>query len=195
VEKRKNETNEYNLKTFSNPSIGIHGKELPKFKDALPEHWKLRNGFVQTPNHFSRTQMLTSRGMQKVDLIEKIGDGEKVLMKKRTRDEVTEKPGEIGKGPFEVIESEESKIKMGSNHDYRMSTIFGYFLKNKNSQSGTIEPLTTTRKEVRKRTIVNSLPNELQTPKISSGFTVKAKSLIKKQGTSQRLLRSRGFLS
>lgn len=195
TERRNKEINDYNLKTFSNPSIGIHGKELPKFKDNLEEHWKVKNGYLEVPNFFTRTQMLNFKGLQKTDKIEKIGDKHKVMMKKKTKDCITEKPGEVVRSEFEVIENEEAKVKMGSNHDYRLSTIFGYFLKNKNSQSGTLEPLTTTRKETKKQSIVTTVPYELQIPKTTTGFSSKTKTLIKRQGASQRLLRSRGFIS
>ena len=37
-EKKRLETNSYNSKTFSNLSIGVHGKELPKFSENLNEY-------------------------------------------------------------------------------------------------------------------------------------------------------------
>ena len=47
----KKEMITYNMKTFGNVAIGIHGKELPKFADR-PEsrqYWKRDNSYVEEP--------------------------------------------------------------------------------------------------------------------------------------------------
>lgn len=50
-EKRKNERIDYNMKTFSNQTIGVHGHELPKFSEneEMKEYWKFRDGYVENP--------------------------------------------------------------------------------------------------------------------------------------------------
>jgi len=50
-EKRKNDKIEYNLKTFSKQTIGVHGHELPKFSENedMKEYWKFRDGYVENP--------------------------------------------------------------------------------------------------------------------------------------------------
>ena len=59
VEDRKKEMHEKNMKTFGKVSIGVHGKELPKFgeDDAKKEWWKLRKGYNSNPHHRSAAQM------------------------------------------------------------------------------------------------------------------------------------------
>lgn len=38
---------EYNMKTFGKVSIGVHGKELPKYldDDTVKEWWRLKKGY------------------------------------------------------------------------------------------------------------------------------------------------------
>jgi hypothetical protein len=40
-----------NMEKFGNISLGVHGKELPKFSDKTPdrEWWKNYNGYVNSP--------------------------------------------------------------------------------------------------------------------------------------------------
>ena len=42
-EERKKEMLEYNVKTFGKVAIGVHGKELPKYRaeDSTKEWWKM----------------------------------------------------------------------------------------------------------------------------------------------------------
>lgn len=51
-EKRRNESLEYNLKTFSKQTIGVHGHELPKFSEneELKEYWKNKEGYKENPD-------------------------------------------------------------------------------------------------------------------------------------------------
>ncbi len=45
AEKLKRETIEHNMVTFANSTIGVHGKELPKFSESPHlEYWKLHPG-------------------------------------------------------------------------------------------------------------------------------------------------------
>ena len=53
---QRKEINEYNMKTFSNVVVGIHGQELPKFKDV--EYWKMRPDYVEAPGAASRTELV-----------------------------------------------------------------------------------------------------------------------------------------
>jgi hypothetical protein len=49
---RKNERIDYNMKTFSKQTIGVHGHELPKFSEneEMKEYWKFRDGYVENPH-------------------------------------------------------------------------------------------------------------------------------------------------
>lgn len=42
-----------NMDKFGNISLGVHGKELPKYSDSIPdrEWWKHYNGFINSPIH------------------------------------------------------------------------------------------------------------------------------------------------
>ena len=200
AEQRKQEINEYNLKTFSNPSIGIHGNELPKFRDNCKEPWKNRENWVSEPVSRTRTALLTTRDFsKKFEITEKVGseDVEIQLKKSQSKHEICIKPNHRESGlEYKPILKEEFEGTMGSKHDYRLSTIFGYFLKSKSSCNlATAEPVTSSRREVKRETFqTNNQVIEAISPKTITGFAIKTKSLIKKQGTSQRLLRSRGFI-
>ena len=58
-EKRKKENLDYNLKTFSKQTIGVHGHELPKFSEneEYKEYWKYRDGYIENPEVNSMTYL------------------------------------------------------------------------------------------------------------------------------------------
>lgn len=58
-ERRKHEMIEYNLNTFSNKSIGVHGHELPKFAEHedMKEYWKLMEDYKENPNFVSQKEL------------------------------------------------------------------------------------------------------------------------------------------
>lgn len=58
-EKRKKENLDYNLKTFSKQTIGVHGHELPKFSEneEFKEYWKYKEGYVENPEINSMTYL------------------------------------------------------------------------------------------------------------------------------------------
>ena len=59
VEERKKKEVEYNMNTFGNVSIGIHGKELPKFSENKTgqKWWTMKPDYHQKPNFQSRLEM------------------------------------------------------------------------------------------------------------------------------------------
>ncbi len=59
VENRKKNMVEYNMRTFGNVSIGIHGKELPKFSRAqsVQEYWKLSSTYREQPTVSSGVEL------------------------------------------------------------------------------------------------------------------------------------------
>jgi hypothetical protein len=64
VAERKKAMIESNMKTFGNVSIGIHGKELPKFADhpALHQYWKAGNStYIAEPGVKSRVELTQTR--------------------------------------------------------------------------------------------------------------------------------------
>ena len=60
-EKRK-QINDYNIKTFSKQTIGVHGHELPKFSESETnkEFWKLKEGYCENPKFKSQCEYLES---------------------------------------------------------------------------------------------------------------------------------------
>jgi hypothetical protein len=60
-EKRKKEINDYNIKTFSKQTIGVHGHELPKFsecEDSKKEFWKNSTNYCENPKWKSQCEYL-----------------------------------------------------------------------------------------------------------------------------------------
>jgi hypothetical protein len=62
-EKRRKETNDYNMKTFANQPIGVHGHELPKFSENedTKEFWKFRDGYCENPPYQSQVEFLENQ--------------------------------------------------------------------------------------------------------------------------------------
>jgi hypothetical protein len=62
-EKRRKETNEYNMKTFANQPIGVHGHELPKFSENedTKEFWKFKEGYCEHPTYQSQVELLENQ--------------------------------------------------------------------------------------------------------------------------------------
>ena len=62
-EKRRKETNDYNMKTFANQPIGVHGHELPKFSENedTKEFWKFRDGYCENPPFQSQVEFLENQ--------------------------------------------------------------------------------------------------------------------------------------
>lgn len=60
-ERRKKEIFDYNLKTFCQSSIGVHGHELPKFANSnMKEYWKFKDGYCENPKYQSQLELLES---------------------------------------------------------------------------------------------------------------------------------------
>lgn len=204
LEKRKLDTNDYNLKTFSNPNMGIHGNELPKFCDNLQEYWKSKTGYIEDPEIKTRKELLTRRKLGKKyqkdysQSLSAFGPPDvpkRVIKKDLSKAEISEKPGNLALSEkFIAVECPEAIDNEKNQHDYRLSTIFGYFLKSNTVEHNTEEPVQHNEREKsrgseRKNTIIENL-----SPGQTAAMTTRPKSLIKKQGTSARILRSRGFL-
>lgn len=60
-EKIRQETNRSNMEKFSNVVIGIHGQELPKFEEHLPEYYREKPGFVEKPQIASSIELHQSK--------------------------------------------------------------------------------------------------------------------------------------
>lgn len=60
-EQIRQETNRSNMEKFSNVVIGIHGQEIPKFEEHLPEYYRAKPGFVEQPHIASSIELHQSR--------------------------------------------------------------------------------------------------------------------------------------
>ena len=61
VNKRKQEMLENNMRVFGNVSIGIHGKELPKYHKSINEWWHTKSGFNPKPKENSLLRLKQSK--------------------------------------------------------------------------------------------------------------------------------------
>ena len=60
--RRRQEMVDYNMKTFGKVSIGVHGKELPKFhQSATQQWWRLHPTYAESPAHTSQLRMTQDR--------------------------------------------------------------------------------------------------------------------------------------
>ena len=61
-EKHKKEANEYNIKTFSKQTLGVHGHDLPQFSknEKLKYFWKNKDDYCESPKYQSQREYLES---------------------------------------------------------------------------------------------------------------------------------------
>ena len=99
-EEERKKINEYNIKTFSNETIGVHGHELPKFSESEKhkEFWKFRDGYCEKPKFKSQCEYLESIKYYKPP-------GEELLLNEH-RDEEP-----LWKDPFKLVHVLDAKYK------------------------------------------------------------------------------------
>ena len=92
--------NEYNIKTFSNETIGVHGHELPKFAESekYKEFWKFKDGYCENPKYKSQVEYLESIKYYKPP-------GEELLLNEHREEEP------YWKDPFKIVHVLEAKNK------------------------------------------------------------------------------------
>ena len=92
--------NEYNIKTFSNETIGVHGHELPKFAESekYKEFWKFKDGYCENPKYKSQVEYLESIKYYKPP-------GEELLLNEHREEET------YWKDPFKIVHVLEAKNK------------------------------------------------------------------------------------
>ena len=61
-EKSRKEANEYNIKTFSKQTLGVHGHDLPQFSEneKLKYFWKNKDDYCENPKYKSQREYLES---------------------------------------------------------------------------------------------------------------------------------------
>lgn len=198
-EDQRQSTNDYNMRMFSNLSIGVHGKELPKFYENSQEYWKMKETYKENPKNTSNSLF----NLAKTGIIDKFSESnvtgleipmaERTINKKKFQ-EITDKPNHImpfgGHIPIEITEFEYKP----SNVKQRMSTFFGYFSKKSKEESSNFiqsENLFLGERTKTFNNLENSVAPVLEIPK-SSSSTLKKHFL---KSVSNNSLRTTGFLS
>ena len=145
---RRKETNDYNIKTFSKQTIGVHGHELPKYSESstMREFWKHKEGYCENPKFKSHVEFKENikywkpeeelylnehrdEPPQSVDPFKK----EHVLLPKDKKDNLILKVNKINL--FKNFDpSKQSKIDpegTQQRHIYRWTTLVNQFAPNK----------------------------------------------------------------
>ncbi|OMJ76168.1 hypothetical protein SteCoe_24502 [Stentor coeruleus] len=198
-EQQRKDTNEYNQKTFSNVSIGVHGKELPTFNENLKEHWKIKDKYEEEPKNSSQV-LFTLQKMNHAP-IDKFREsditGKELPTKPHTlaykkKIELVEKPNHvIPYGGYIPVENTDSDYKQ-SKVKYKMSTIFGHFLESA-AEMG-INFIKENDKEPKTERATNpdsNVSQAIEAPKTSSSIMKKATF---RQSVVNNPLRTTGFL-
>ena len=99
-EEERKKINEYNIKTFSNETIGVHGHELPKFAESekYKEFWKFKDGYCENPKFKSQCEYLESIKYYKPP-------GEELLLNEHREEDPH------WKDPFKIVHVLEAKNK------------------------------------------------------------------------------------
>ena len=208
---RKQADNEYNLRTFSKTTIGVHGKELPKFTSNLKSYWEHKEGYNPNPSNNSQTKLRLSHKYSKpLDKYvcsdvsnEPPPNSKEHFPLQYTERPVTQKPNNCN--PFSKFKnkdlSDENTIKK-PNHNYRMSTVHGYFMHTAELEGISIVPSSVeeTRKLRKQETQEKEQPNvsQMQTttslPKHSSSSGLMSRKHLNFRSSSNAI-RSSGFMN
>lgn len=131
-EQQRLDTNEYNLKTFTQRSIGIHGTELPKFAEHKPAYWEKPKSMSQQNSRVKLTKAHRYWGAP--DPL-KIADVEGYVPPqplKKDYDRISktpdlpEKPNQIVHNGWKPRDPSEP-LPPPPKHNYRWSTMVHYF--------------------------------------------------------------------
>ena len=133
-DRRKQEGIDYNMKTFGRVSIGVHGKELPKFyQSATQQWWKLHPTYSESPAHTSQLRMTQERKFwaknDKV-LLADVGEVEAPLdpfkethVKMPPKNILPEKPNHIKHFRDTEESIKEPDLAHPRQHNYRWTTL------------------------------------------------------------------------
>lgn len=139
AEEKRRAVNEYNLRTFSNKTMGIHGKELPHFEEHRPAYWELRPGYDPQPAQISRLQLLQTKKYWASPDTYRITDKDEHLPppdpfkavhvpKQSKKDQVSQKPTLCIPAKFNPLEQRELP-STAAPHKQRWTTLVHYFKK------------------------------------------------------------------
>ena len=140
-EQVRRQTNEYNLKTFSNIVVGIHSKELPQFHEVQdPQYWQLRPGYVEQPQATSRLHLLAEQrfwapkdryALADVEESPPPPDSFKAVHKlpEAVETELPEKPNRHVPKPYVHWDLDDPRRPAPVKHEYRWTTLVHLFTK------------------------------------------------------------------
>ena len=200
-EKQRLATNEYNSKTFSNLSIGVHGKELPKFSENLNEYWKLKENYKEDPLHKSHTLLSLSKlnsapldKFRESDITGKEIPMSPHILKQKEITEIADKPNHvIPYGGYIPVENTESEYQI-PHIKYRMSTVMGYFLESAAEMGITFLPPPEQAKIERSKTFIQENNFNSPVPEVPKTSSSALKKTTLKSAGGNILLRTTGFL-
>lgn len=92
IERFKKDNLEHYSKVFGNITIGVHGKELPKFQEHAKEYWQHKRSYNPSPSYQSAKFMKEDRNVFKVRLHTNMID---LLTDKNRRNRCSSKLGSI----------------------------------------------------------------------------------------------------
>ena len=139
-EGKRKENVDYNMKTFSKQTIGVHGHELPKFSEdeQYKEFWKFREGWIEHPKYMSQAEFLEHQKFWKKAEELKINehkevcdlnDFKKVYITKEKKDGFITKINKLnhfkGFDPDNPVPIDIDEVKR--NHIYRWTTLVNQF--------------------------------------------------------------------
>ena len=108
---------EYNMKVFSNQTIGVHGHELPKFSESeFKEFWKYNEGWVENPEYQSRVEMLENKKYWKKN---------EDLLIKDFKEEIPD-PDEFKKTHIPIEKNSDLIIKVNNLNHFFSYNLFSY---------------------------------------------------------------------
>lgn len=148
VEKRKREILENNMRVFGNVSIGIHGKELPKFRQNMTEWWKVRDVYNDQPKESSlvRLKQNTKYWAKTEDMI--LADVQnnqpppdvfkQTYVKKQTKDQVAENPNKLNRVKNKSSDTF-GAMSQRPKLDYKWTTIENQFAQRSNKFTADVD--------------------------------------------------------
>jgi len=142
-EQQRQQTNEFNLKTFSNTVVGIHGQELPQFHDAHvedPQYWQLRPGYVVQPQVTSRLHLLAGQKFWAPKDRYALADVEDSppppdsfksvhVLPEVVEAQLPEKPNQHVPNPYVHWALDDPQRPLPKKHEYRWTTLVHLFTK------------------------------------------------------------------
>lgn len=147
-EARQKEMLENNMRVFGNVAIGIHGKELPKFRNKSDEWWKVRKGFKEKPQEVSllkyKQNMKYWKKVEDLVLNDAIHEQaspdafKTIYVKKERKNKVAENPNKLNQIKYNSNQTLNNTIEK-QKIDYKWTTIENQFVERSNKLTADVD--------------------------------------------------------